>query len=176
MNTSKAETPRAVIVMGVSGCGKSSVARLIAERMGFEQVEGDDLHPAANVEKMSAGIPLEDADRWPWLDRVGAELARERQTGVVVTCSALKKIYRDRLRATAGQPLAFVFLNGSETLLAERIGARAGHFMPTSLLKSQLETLEDPSGEPGVVTVDIDNPLKVIADKAVAGLGAVSFS
>ncbi|WP_246072150.1 gluconokinase [Martelella lutilitoris] len=176
MNTSNAEAPRAIIVMGVSGCGKSSVARLIAERIGYDQVEGDDLHPASNVEKMSAGIPLEDADRWPWLDLVGAELARERQTGVVVTCSALKKAYRDRLRAAAGQKLAFVFLNGSEALLTERIGARAGHFMPTTLLRSQLDTLEDPTGEPGVVTVDIDNPLKVIADKAVAGLGAVSFS
>nr|WP_272213476.1 gluconokinase, GntK/IdnK-type [Marinicella sp. W31]MDC2879433.1 gluconokinase, GntK/IdnK-type [Marinicella sp. W31] len=121
---------------------------------------------------MSAGIPLEDGDRWPWLDLVGAELARAQTAGVVVTCSALKKVYRDRLRATAGGQLAFVFLNGSEALLARRIGARAGHFMPTSLLQSQLLTLEDPTGEAGVVTVDIDNVPDAIADNALAGLKA----
>lgn len=165
--------PRAIIVMGVSGCGKSSLAQLLAGRLGYRFIEGDGLHPPENVEKMSRGIALDDEDRWPWLALVGGELHRHAGEGVVITCSALKKVYRDRLRQAAGVALAFVYLEGSEALLSARMGHRAGHFMPLSLLKSQLATLEDPSGEPGVVTVDIDGPLAEILDAAIAGLTAV---
>ncbi|WP_246710287.1 gluconokinase [Martelella soudanensis] len=170
MNNRDIAIPDAIIVMGVSGSGKSSVARRLAERAGYDFIEGDGLHPAANVDKMSRGIPLEDDDRWPWLALIGTEIASHRQEGVVITCSALKKAYRDRLREAAGGPLAFIFLEGSEALLSARMGHRAGHFMPLSLLKSQLATLERPDGEPGVVVVDIDHPLEAICDAALSGL------
>jgi len=122
-------------------------------------VEGDALHPPANVEKMSRGIPLTDEDRFPWLDRIGRAIGEGR---VVVSCSALKRIYRDRLRAFAGGQLAFVYLKGTEDLLLQRLTARKGHFMPASLLQSQLATLEDPTDEGGVVAVDISGSVPEI--------------
>lgn len=145
------------VVMGVSGCGKTSVGAAVATHLGLAFVEGDALHPAANVEKMSRGIPLEDADRFPWLDRIGAAIRAKLADGhgLVVSYSALKKIYRDRLRGFADRRLTFIFLKGSEQLLAGRMAARKGHFMPASLLSSQFATLEDPSAEDQVVTVDI---------------------
>ena len=163
---------RAIIVMGVSGCGKTSVAEGLAANLGAAFIEGDSLHPAANVDKMSRGIPLTDEDRWPWLDTIGRAMADvlARNGSVVVSCSALKKAYRDRLRNTAGGAPVFVFLKGSRELLMSRMAAREGHFMPVSLLDSQLATLEDPSGEPGVVTVDIDAPVKSIVAAALEGL------
>ncbi|MCL6705433.1 gluconokinase [Pseudomonas sp. R2.Fl] len=163
---------RAIIVMGVSGCGKSSVGALLAERLGLPFVEGDSLHPATNVEKMGKGIPLTDEDRWPWLETIGALMAGAlaKGEGIVVSCSALKKVYRDRLRQAAGGELAFVYLSGSYELLKERMGARTGHFMPLSLLDSQLATLEVPTGEPGVVTVDIGQSVEGIVDEAMRGL------
>lgn len=164
--------PKVIIVMGVSGSGKSSIASALAEKLGFRFVEGDALHPKENVDKMSRGIPLDDDDRWPWLDRIGA-VAHDAIAGndpVVLTCSALKKSYRDRLRSEAGGPVAFVYLHGSEALLNERMGQRKGHFMPLSLLKTQLNTLEEPTGEPGVVTVDIDATIEAIRDAAIADL------
>ncbi|MFN7009922.1 MAG: gluconokinase [Allorhizobium sp.] len=159
--------------MGVSGCGKSSVGALLAERLGLPFIEGDVLHPKANVDKMATGTPLADDDRWPWLDIIGAEMAAAlgRGEGIVVSCSALKKVYRDRLRAATGGRLRFVYLHGSRALLSERMGARTGHFMPLSLLESQLATLEVPTGEPGVVTVDIDQSLEGIVADAMKGLG-----
>ncbi|RCW27349.1 gluconate kinase (SKI family) [Ciceribacter lividus] len=164
--------PEAVIVMGVCGCGKSSVGAAIAERLGLPFVEGDVLHPQSNVEKMSRGEPLSDEDRWPWLEIIGRTMADAlgRGDGIVVSCSALKKAYRDRLRAAIGGRLSFVYLEGTRELLSERMGSRTGHFMPTSLLDSQLATLEVPTGEPGVVTVDIDRGIGEIVDMAVAGL------
>jgi gluconokinase len=167
--------PTAVIVMGVSGSGKTSVAMALADLLGLRFVEGDALHPAANVDKMSHGIPLTDDDRMPWLDLIGAEIAAavSRGEGIVVSCSALKVIYRDRLRREAGGLLYFVYLEGSKALLASRMGARKGHFMPASLLESQLETLEVPTGEPGVVTVDIDDTIEGIAAAAAKGLAAL---
>ena len=163
---------RAIIVMGVSGCGKTSVAEGLAAALSAAFIEGDSLHPAANVEKMSKGIALSDADRWPWLDAVGRALSEAREEGrdVVVSCSALKKSYRDRLRAAAGGALSFVFLEGSREILLSRMAARQGHFMPASLLDSQLATLEDPTGEPGVVTVQIDRPVDAIVAAALKGL------
>lgn len=166
------ERARAVVVMGVSGSGKSSIGQGIADRMGWAYVEGDSLHPEANVEKMSHGIPLSDEDRWPWLDLVGAELAHihGKGQGIVATCSALKRIYRDRLRKAVGGDLYFVYLNGSPDLLASRMRERRGHFMPASLLESQLATLESPEGEPGVISVGIDEPMDVVIDAAVLQL------
>lgn len=170
----KPTAPQAVIVMGVSGCGKSSVGEALAQQAGLPFIEGDVLHPASNVDKMAAGIPLTDEDRWPWLTVIGERMADalSRGEGVVVSCSALKKIYRDHLRAATGGRLSIVYLEGSRDLLARRMGARTGHFMPLTLLDSQLATLEVPTGEPGVVTVSIDQPVEGIVADALAGLGA----
>ncbi|MBB4195598.1 gluconokinase [Rhizobium aethiopicum] len=176
MNLEKKVLPLAVIVMGVSGCGKSSVGERIAARNGMPFVEGDQLHPAANVEKMAQGIPLTDEDRLPWLDRIGEEIktALNASRGLVVSCSALKRSYRDRLRQAAGGRLAFVFLEGSRELLLSRMQARQGHFMPASLLDSQLQTLEPPTGETGVVTVAIDMALDDMVALACEGLRGVA--
>jgi gluconokinase len=156
--------------MGVSGCGKTSVGQAVAAHLGLEFLEGDALHPAANVEKMAQGIPLTDEDRFPWLDRIGARIAAAGNQGLVVSCSSLKKIYRDRLRSFAGKSLTFIFLKGSEELLTERMAARKGHFMPLSLLKSQLSTLEDPTGEPDVITVDISGTTRDVAARALEAI------
>ncbi|MBD8664143.1 gluconokinase [Rhizobium sp. CFBP 8752] len=163
---------RAIIVMGVSGAGKSSVAERLAESLNCRFMEGDSLHPQSNVDKMAQGTPLTDEDRWPWLDVIGEKIAEAlaRSEDLVVTCSALKVVYRERLRSAAGGKLTFVFLKGSQELLSRRMGERKGHFMPTSLLQSQLATLESPEGEAGVVTVDIDATLDRIVADAVAGL------
>jgi gluconokinase len=162
----------AVMVMGVSGCGKSSVGARIAAQAGVAFIEGDLLHPPANVAKMAKGTPLTDDDRWPWLDLIAGEIvaALERGEGVVVSCSALKQRYRDHLRSACNRRLRFVYLEGSEMVLHQRMGARQGHFMPLSLLQSQLATLEVPTGEAGVVTVDIDTDLDTIVTRAMAGL------
>lgn len=167
---------RSIIVMGVSGSGKSSIATLLAERLGLRLVEGDALHPKANIAKMEKGVPLTDDDRWPWLDAIGHEMAQAQTVGerIVVTCSALKRSYRERLRAAVGGELAFVYLEGSETLLAERMGHRTGHFMPASLLHSQLQTLESPQGEAGVITIGIDATIPAIVDAALRRLPEVA--
>jgi len=169
------DTPLAIIVMGVSGSGKSSIGEGVAARLGIHFIEGDALHPAANVEKMSKGIPLTDEDRWPWLEKIGQEITASlaKGEGIAVSCSALKRTYRERLRASAGGHLYFIYLHGSKELLTKRMGERKGHFMPASLLESQLETLEVPTGEPGVVTVDIDDTIEAIVDASVRNLQAV---
>lgn len=163
---------KAIIVMGVSGAGKTSIADLMAKRLGCKFVEGDQLHPASNVKKMADGTPLTDEDRWPWLEIIGNELkaSRSADEDIIVTCSALKKIYREKLRSAGGEPLYIVFLKGSPELLASRMGARKGHFMPASLLQSQLATLESPEGETNVVTVDIDATVPEIVEDAIARL------
>lgn len=157
---------RPVVVMGVSGSGKSTVGAALADALGLRFVDGDALHPAANVAKMAAGIPLDDADRVPWLDAIGRLLA---VGPAVVACSALKREYRDRLRAAA-PTLQLVFLNGSRTLLASRMAARPGHFMPTSLLDSQLATLEVPGPDEHAVTVDIATPVAELVSSLVSSL------
>jgi gluconokinase len=166
----------AIVVMGVSGCGKTSVGEAIARHFGTTFIEGDGLHPEANIAKMSAGIALTDEDRFPWLDRIGAEIAGATARGerIVISCSALRKTYRDRVRAFAGGRLTFIFLRGSEELLAGRMRARNGHFMPPSLLKSQLATLEDPTGEAGVLSVDIDGTTAEVIEIALEGLMKIS--
>jgi gluconokinase len=146
---------RPVVVMGVSGSGKTTVGEALADAIGVTFVDGDSLHPQANVAKMAAGIPLDDADRAPWLDAIGRGLAAGH---VVVACSALKRAYRDRLRAAAPH-LELVFLQGSRELLAGRMAHRPGHFMPASLLDSQLDTLEPPTADEDPLTVDVELPL-----------------
>lgn len=153
-----------IVVMGVSAAGKTVVGAALAAELDLEFVDGDDLHPAANVAKMSAGIPLTDADRAPWLDAIAERLAHD--PPVVVACSALRRIYRDRLRAGAGRPIRFVHLDVDETALQHRIAARTDHFMPPSLLADQLATLESPAGEPDVAIVDADRPVDEVVVSA----------
>ena len=159
-----------IVVMGVSGCGKSSVGIALAETLGARFIDGDDLHPAANKAKMSAGIPLDDEDRWPWLDLVSkalAEPAPAGSTGTVIACSALKRSYRERILAGAPNTF-FIHLDGSREILQQRLGNRTGHFMPATLLDSQLATLEPlDSDEPGAV-IDIDQPISQIIALAQA--------
>ena len=146
--------PTVLVVMGVSGTGKSTVAGLLAGHLGWPLQEGDDLHPAANVDKMEQGIPLTDDDRWPWLEKIGGwidEQGRQNEPGIV-TCSALKHAYRDRLRRPN---VVFVYLAGTRDGIRRRMAAREGHFMPLSLLDSQLETLEPPGSDEQVITVDL---------------------
>ena len=132
---------RCYVLMGVSGCGKSSVGMALSVLCGMEFVDGDDLHPKANIAKMSRGEPLDDLDRAPWLAEVGRILARG-SAPVVVGCSALKKIYRDMIRVEVPEPVRFLHLDAPRDVLAARIAQRAGHFMPTSLLDSQFAALE----------------------------------
>ena len=159
-----------IIVMGVSGCGKTTAGEALALHFGVPYIEGDALHPAQNVAKMASGTPLNDDDRWPWLEKIGAAL-KSHPGGAVATCSSLKKIYRDRLRATAGDGLRFVFLKCSKEVLEARMRARKGHFMPPSLLASQLATLEDPSGEAGVAAVNGDAAHEEIMAEIIGKLG-----
>ena len=157
----------AAVVMGVSGCGKSSVGAAVADAIGGHFLDGDDLHPPANVEKMARGVPLNDADRGPWLDRVGQALA-ERDGPTIIGCSALKRIYRDHIRAHAGA-VTFLHLEGQRDVIAARMAARADHFMPLSLLDSQFAALEPPGPDETAVTVDINQNFdKVVADLVTA--------
>lgn len=155
----------ALVVMGVSGCGKSSVGAAIVERSGGRLIEGDAFHPAANIEKMSAGIPLDDADRAGWLERLGEELAAWVAKGErpVLTCSALKRRYRDTLRAAVPE-LGFVFLELTREEAAYRVSHRPGHFMPPSLVDSQFATLESPTGEAFTLTVNAAEPIAELAE------------
>lgn len=144
-----------IVVMGVSGSGKTSVGAILAGLLDLDFVDGDDLHPASNVAKMHAGHPLNDDDRAPWLDRVGATLAdaAAHPRGVVVACSALRRAYRDRIRNSAGPGLTFVFLDISPEEAHRRLAVRLHHFMPASLIESQFATLERPTDEPDVVRI-----------------------
>jgi carbohydrate kinase (thermoresistant glucokinase family) len=135
--------PLRLIVMGVAGCGKTTLAQALGERVGLAVADGDDLHLPQSIKKMRAGIPLQDNDRWPWLDRIGAHLCEPHAHGRVVACSALKRAYRDRLRAKAGD-VFFIFLNGDFDLIGQRMRQRQGHYMPLDLLESQFRTLERP--------------------------------
>ena len=150
-----------LVVMGVSGSGKSLIGSLLAEGLGVPFLDADDLHPVTNVDKMTAGIPLTDDDRWPWLEKVGQAIAAASATGIVVACSALRRSYRDTIRAAAPDA-QFVHLDGSRDLLATRLGSREGHFMPATLLDSQLEALEPlGDGERGLV-IGIDHSPEAI--------------
>lgn len=158
-----------IVLMGVTGAGKSTVGTLLAERLGLGFRDADDFHPPSNIAKMSSGTPLTDEDRWPWLDAIGAHLVAHRGAGCVVTCSALKRAYRDRLRAAAPE-LRFVHLHGDVALVAARQAARQGHFMPASLVASQFATLEPPAPEEGVITLDVAASPEALAAAAIAAL------
>lgn len=161
-----------IVVMGVSACGKSTVGRALAAALGWDFKDGDDLHPQANIEKMHAGHPLTDADRWPWLDRIVDWIDRDQPHGrdAVVACSALRRAYRDRLRQ-ADAEVRFVFLDVPRAELERRLASRH-HFMPASLLDSQLQTLERPDADEAVLTVTDDPPLAETIERVRAWLGS----
>ena len=161
--------------MGGSGCGKSTMAAAIASALGLAMLDGDDLHLPESVAKMRAGIALEDADRWPWLDRIGQHLTHTdggHEAGHVVACSALKRSYRERIRRLAA-PVQFVFLDGSAELIAERMALRSGHYMHPELLASQFNALERPEAdEDDVIRLDITQPVGQLLTEALAVLQA----
>jgi gluconokinase len=161
------------VVMGVSGSGKSLIGAALARALGIEFVEGDEYHPAENVERMSSGIPLTDDDRARWLRSLAVRLreAKDAGTGLVMSCSALKRSYRDVLRAEAGE-LRFVYLRGPRALLDERLASRRGHFMPPSLLDSQLATLEEPSPDEHAWVCNILEPPQDLVAALVARASA----
>jgi gluconokinase len=160
--------PLHVVVMGVAGCGKSLAGTCLAERLQLPLIEGDDFHPAANIEKMRRGVPLDDADRAQWLERLAGELRRH-PAGAVLTCSALKRSYRDVLRAAAAD-LRFVHLALTPHQALERVASRTDHFYPPSLVASQFEALEDPAGEPGVHVADATDHVERVVDRAARWL------
>jgi carbohydrate kinase (thermoresistant glucokinase family) len=141
-----------VVLMGVCGCGKSTIGRALAAELDWPFLDADTVHPQANVAKMAAGIPLTDEDRWPWFDRIVAEMRRHAAAGkhVVIACSALKQAYRDRL--ASGGSVRFVYLKGDAKTIGPRLAGRTGHFMPPSLLESQFATLEEPAN---AIVIDI---------------------
>ena len=160
-----------LVVMGVSGSGKTTVAAMLAGALGAEFLEGDDLHPRSNVEKMKGGTPLTDEDRWPWLRAIAAEIDRVCEAGghVVIGCSALRRAYRDLL-VHGRDDVRIVYLEGSQSLVDDRIGHRQGHFMPAGLLASQFETLEPPGADEHPVTVSVDAPVAAIVDGIIGQL------
>ena len=159
-----------IVVMGVSGCGKSSLGAALAGPRALPLIEGDDFHAATSVAKMSAGIPLDDADRIGWLDTLGRQMSQRRH-GAVLTCSALKRDYRERLRA-AVPDLRFVFLKLTRDEAERRVAGRAGeHFFQASLVANQFATLETPEGEPGVLAVDATEPAERQCARIVDWLG-----
>lgn len=158
-----------IVLMGVAGCGKSSVGAALSAAMGLPYVDGDDLHPSANIAKMSAGQPLTDVDRLPWLDLVGQAL---RPGPMIIGCSALRRAYRERITAAAGGPVCFVHLAGSRAVIEARMRARQGHFMPPALLDSQFATLEPPAPDENAISVDIDQPMARIVAAVQTALSA----
>jgi gluconokinase len=159
------------VVMGVSGSGKTTAARGVAQREGWRLVEGDEFHPPANVAKMHAGLPLTDEDRWPWLEAIAREIDGMRARGeqAVVACSALKRAYRDILIG-ARADVVLVYLQGSKELIATRLVARTGHFMSPTLLDSQFATLEEPGEDERPIVVSIEPPPEAIVDEVVRRL------
>lgn len=164
------EAPRRIVIMGVAGCGKSTIGAALGARIGAPYRDGDDLHPPENIAKMSRGEPLNDDDRWPWLEAVGKVLAGA-EGDMIVGCSALKRAYRDLIRREAGGPVLFVHLAGSRELIASRMASRSGHFMPTALLDSQFAALEPPADDEGALTVDLNKPVAEIVEDIASALG-----
>lgn len=173
----KADDPRGaaraqvLVLMGVSGCGKTTVGALLAGRLGWSSAEADDFHPLANITKMRSGLPLDDGDRLPWLEAIAAQIDRWRAAGEpgVVTCSALKRRYRDIIVGDRPE-VRLVFLKGERDLIADRLAARLGHFMPPSLLESQFAALEEPTAEERPVVVSIHEPPHKLAERIIAEL------
>jgi gluconokinase len=166
------ENPCALVVMGVSGSGKTTIAHKLAERLGWRCEDGDRFHPASNIAKMSAGHPLTDDDRWPWLQAIADEIDRLCKAGerAVIACSALKHTYRDIL-VHGRNDVRIIYLKGTEKLIAGRLAKRKGHFMPAGLLASQFKTLEPPEPGERPVTVSIDASVDAIVDDIVGQLG-----
>lgn len=158
-----------IVVMGVSGSGKSTIGELLARRLKVHYLDADNLHPESNVQKMASGIPLNDDDRWPWLAKVGEALAAARETGLVVACSALKRSYRDLILKYAPET-TFLLLDGPPALIAKRLKRRKGHFMPTSLLESQFASLEPLAKNENGITVDVAQTPRHIVAEALAKL------
>lgn len=163
--------PHALIVMGVSGSGKTTIGEQLAARIGWRYEDADIFHPAANVAKMSAGQPLTDEDRWPWLRAIADEIDRASAAGerVVIGCSALRRVYRDVL-VHGRHDVRIIYLQGTPALIADRLGSRKGHFMPPGLLTSQFKTLEPPTPDEHAVTVSIDAPAEIIVDNILRQL------
>lgn len=157
------------VVMGVAGSGKSSIGAGVAAAMGGTYIDGDDFHPRSNIEKMANGQPLNDDDRWPWLEMVATELAKLDGIGLV-GCSALKRAYRDFITVKAGAPVRFIYLDGSKSLIAGRMASREGHFMPTSLLDSQFAALEVPAIDENAVAIDISGSEEQVVAQIVAAI------
>jgi gluconokinase len=166
------KVPCALVVMGVSGSGKTTIADKLAERLGWTYEDGDRFHPATNIAKMSAGQPLTDEDRWPWLRAIADEIDRVCEAGdrAVIACSALKRAYREIL-VHERSDVRIVFLNGTQQLIADRLSQRQGHFMPPGLLASQFKTLEPPERNENPVTVSIDASVDAIVDDVIRQLG-----
>ena len=159
-----------IIIMGASGSGKSTLGSRLAAALCCRFIEGDDLHPAANVVKMANGIPLDDNDRWPWLKRVAGELGHARDEGCVVSCSALKQSYRDFIRIWAGTPILFVHPRVDSAVLHDRLTHRPNHYMPASMLESQLATFEAPEPDEAVLVLDGTQPVETLVAAVMAYL------
>lgn len=169
----KRAVQRAIVIMGVSGCGKTTLGRALANRLRWQFIEGDSLHPPANIAKMAAGIPLDDADRLPFLEAVAQKLVEGRNSGVVASCSALRRRYRDLLRERAGEIL-FVLPEMDRPTLVSRLNNRADHFMPSSLVDSQLAALEVPGADEATIPVDGTLPTDLQVAAVLSKLGAFS--
>jgi carbohydrate kinase (thermoresistant glucokinase family) len=169
--TAEHAAPIVLVLMGVSGCGKSTVAALLAGRLGWPFEEGDSLHPQANVDKMAAGHPLDDEDRWPWLEKVAdwVEGCLDAGRSGIITCSSLKRSYREII-GRRGSGVEFVYLAGSEELIAARLAVRQGHFMPPALLESQFATLEEPEPDEPSIRVEVGPAASVVADQILGML------
>lgn len=163
-----------LVIMGVAGCGKTTVARILAGRLGWPMAEADDFHPPLNIAKMASGTPLTDEDRWPWLRAIRNWTTRQDQAGksTVVTCSALKRVYRDVLREAEGR-VRFVHLNGSADLIGDRLERRTGHFMPPTLLPSQFEILEPLGDDEDGVRIDVSASPEEVAEAVLRQLDLV---
>ena len=166
-------TPNILVLMGVSGCGKTTVGKMLADCLGWRFLEGDELHPPANIAKMKSGTPLDDADRKPWLEAIAARIDqwRAQEAQGIVACSALKRAYRDILIGDRDD-VGLVFMSGSQDLIAARLAARKGHFMPPGLLDSQFATLQPPGPDESPITIDIDAPAAELVTRILAALAA----
>jgi gluconokinase len=172
-SANNADLPSVIVVMGVSGSGKSTIASMLAHRLGWDFQDGDWFHPRENIEKMQSGIPLTDEERWPWLEAIAAWIDKMRETKQrgVVACSALKRSYRDVLVGKRAD-VRVVYLKGAPELIARRMAVRTGHFMPAGLLESQFRTLEEPGPEENPITVSIEPFPSAIVAAIVAQLNA----
>ena len=164
-----------LVIMGISGSGKSTIAAILAEQLGWDLAEGDDMHPPANVAKMAAGEALTDEDRWPWLDVIAGWITEHTAAGApgIITCSALKRIYRDQMR---NDHVTFVHLAGSRAQIGGRLSTRRDHFMPPSLLDSQIATLEPPEPDENVLVVDVGPTPTEMADEIIQRLALQPLS